>query len=144
MIDGQGDRNARENEPFDEPLQDDPARAVEEAEPYFPPTDPVVNADGTAVLGGFEATSMSGDPQTPIRASDGTVADDALAARIRRELREDSATSHLALEVEVVEAVATLRGSVDDLSDTDSALEVAGRVPGVVDVIDEMEMAEPA
>ena len=144
MIDGQG-RDQRENEPFEEPLQDDPNRAVEEAEPYFPPTDPVVTqGEDTRVLGGFEATSLSGDAETPPRGSDGMVADEALATRIRRELRDDSATTHLALQVEVTDAVATLRGTVDDLSDTDNALEVAGRVPGVEDVIDEMEISEPA
>jgi hypothetical protein len=145
VIDGQGGREQRENEPFEEPLQDDPNRAVEEAEPYFPPTDPVVTPGAdTEVLGGFEATSMSGDGEAPPRASDGRVADEALATRIRRELREDSATTHLAIQVDVTDGVATLRGTVDDLTDTDNALEVAGRVPGVEDVIDEMEMTEPA
>jgi len=127
MIDGQGGRDARESEPFEEPVQDDPNRAVEDAEPYFPPTDPVTSTGGP-----------------PPRSSDGTIGDEALAARIRRELREDSATTHLVLDVEVADKVVTLRGTVDDLTDTDNALEVAGRVPGVEDVIDEMEITEPA
>lgn len=119
MIDGQGGRDARADEPFSEPVQDDPTRAVEEAEPYFPPTDP------------------QPPPQSPIE-------DDSLSARVRRALLEDSATTALAIDVEVNDGVVTLRGRVDDLSDTDNALEVAGRVPGVVDVVDELEISEPA
>jgi len=34
-----------EVEPFDDPAKTDPAAAVEDAEPYFPPTDPVVRTD---------------------------------------------------------------------------------------------------
>ena len=145
MIDGQGERDARQTEPFDEPLQDDPQKAVEEAEPYFPPTDPVIEPSANPrVLGGFEATSMSGDPDTPPRSASGGVADETLAARIRRELREDAATTQLQIQVDVKEGVATLRGTVDDLADTDNALEVAGRVTGIVDVVDELEVSEPA
>ena len=145
MIDGQGERDARVDEPFNEPLQDDPQRAVEEAEPYFPPTDPVVRTGpDPSVLGGFGATSMSGDPDQPPRSESGGVPDEALAARVRRELREDAATTDLTLSVDVKDGVATLRGMVDDLADSDNALEVAGRVHGVVDVIDELEVREPA
>ena len=145
MIDGQGDRDARIDEPFNEPPQDDPQRAVEEAEPYFPPTDPVVRSGSEPrVLGGFEPTSMSGDPARPPRSESGGVPDEALAARVRRELREDAATTDLRLEVEVRDGIATLRGTVNDLADTDNALEVAGRVSGIVDVVDELEMTEPA
>ena len=145
MIDGQGGRDARADEPFNEPPQDDPQRAVEEAEPYFPPTDPVIDAGSEPrVLGGFEPTSMSDDPSRPPRAESGGVPDEALAARVRRELREDAATTQLRLHVEVRAGIVTLRGTVDDLADSDNALEVAGRVSGVVDVVDELEMSEPA
>jgi len=45
-----------EIEPFDQPVESDPTEAVEEAEPYFAPTDPVVRVDEkgeTQIAGGF-------------------------------------------------------------------------------------------
>ena len=36
-----------EVEPFAQPVETDPTESVEEAEPYFPPTDPVVRVDDT-------------------------------------------------------------------------------------------------
>ena len=45
-----------ETEPFSEPVETDSAAAVEDAEPYFPPTDPVVRVDQkgeTQIAGGF-------------------------------------------------------------------------------------------
>jgi hypothetical protein len=142
VIDGQGEREAREDDPFADPLEEDPTRAVEEAEPYFPPTDPVIEpGPQPRIVGGFAETAMSDEPPPP-RAVTGGPADEALAARVRRELREDAATAHLRLHVSVQDAVATLRGEVNDLDDSDNALAVAGRVPGIEDVVDELEMAE--
>jgi osmotically-inducible protein OsmY len=40
------------------------------------------------------------------------------------------------------DGVATLRGEVDDLDDLDNALAVAGRVPGIIDVVDELALPE--
>ena len=123
-------------------LESDPMRAVEEAEPYFPPTDPVVEpGPHPKMLGGFEPQSMSGDPDGPPRARSGGVADEALADRVRMELRQDAATAGLDLEVSIEDGIVTLRGAVDDLTDIDNALGVAGRVNGVEDVIDELEVA---
>jgi hypothetical protein len=142
MIDGQGERQARLDDPFTEPLEEDATEAVEEAEPYFPPTDPVIRPGPDAeIVNGFAPTSMDGDPATPPRSETGGPADEALAARIRRELREDAATADLNIHVRVKNGVATLTGTVNDLEDTDNALEVAGRVPGVVDVVDALEIA---
>jgi osmotically-inducible protein OsmY len=44
--------------------------------------------------------------------------------------------------VETVDGVVYLRGTVPGLEDTDLAAEVAARVPGVVDVVDEMTVQE--
>lgn len=143
MIDGQGDRDARVELPLTDPVEEDPTEAVEEAEPYFPPTDPVIRpGPEVEVINGFAPTSMDGDPQTPPRAETGGIADEALAARIRRELREDAATADLAIHVRVRNGVATLTGKVLSIEDTDNAAEVASRVAGVVDVVDELEIAE--
>lgn len=65
----------------------------------------------------------------------------ALEDAVRRELREDAATTDLELEVEVRDGVAYLRGTVQDLVDSDNAAAVASRIPGVVDVVDELRIA---
>ena len=141
MMDGQGGRDAREDEPFSEPTEEDVTEAVEEGEPYFPPTDPVVRdgRDQTEIVGGFAESAMSDRQQLPRSVSGGTP-DDAIADAVRRELRRDATTAELDLDVEVADGIATLRGRVSDLADSDDALAVAGRVPGVVDVVDEIEI----
>jgi osmotically-inducible protein OsmY len=115
-------------------------------EPFFPPTDPVVTTDrrGDAqVLGGFGATSLD-DVAVARSASDREPGDEALVDAVRRELRQDALTTDLEVEVEVEvrDGVAVLRGTVADLVDAESFEEVAGRVPGIRDVLDRTEIAE--
>jgi hypothetical protein len=108
---------------------------------YSPPTDPVVTTDrhgNTRVLGGFSSSSM--ESVEVERSSDGTLGDEAIAEAILRELREDSATTDLQIEVRVEGGVAHLRGSVADVADSESAEEVAARVPGVNEVVDELRV----
>jgi hypothetical protein len=112
---------------------DDPANDGDEV--YIPPTDPVVTTDmhgQTQVLGGF-ATSSTDEVDIP-RSSDGQLGDEAIAEAVRQELREDAATTHLQVEVEVNAGVVVLRGAVSDLDDVDNAEAVAARVPGVLEV----------
>ena len=127
------------NDTAESAVTDDPFAAADDAETYTPPTDPVEKPDehGDArIVGGFSADSMSGD--APVRRSaSGGSPDEALADRIRRELVEDGATTDLDVDVEVREGIAYLRGRVSDLVDADNAMAVAGRVPGVVDIIDD-------
>jgi osmotically-inducible protein OsmY len=66
--------------------------------------------------------------------------DDEISSRVRRLLRTDSATSMLQIHVSTEDGVVTLQGSVQTLDDTDNAAEVASRVDGVLDVIDELEV----
>jgi hypothetical protein len=135
----------RDGRDIDEPpadVEDDPTKAVEEAEPYFPPTDPVIEpGPRPKVVGGFEADAMTGDASRPPSATTGGSADEGIADSVRRELRQDAATAGLDLDVSVEDATVTLRGVVQDLADVDNALAVAGRVAGVSDVIDELEVA---
>lgn len=125
-------------------------KSVEEAEPYFPPTDPVVEPSNDEqeldITGGVQDTSMDElaaepeldaireEPATPPagRRDDETVRED-----VSRELREDAATADLDLEVGVINGTVILRGRVTDLDDSYNAEEVARRVPGVLDVTDE-------
>jgi hypothetical protein len=111
--------------------------ATEGAEPYFAPTDPVLNDRGREVIGGFEGTSMD---EIAVEAStiDEEPGDEALAEAVRRELREDALTSHLHVAVEVKRGVAFIRGDADDLEDADNAAEVASRVSGVQRVVTDM------
>lgn len=104
---------------------------------YTPPTDPV--GTDTEVIGGFSASST--DSVEVARSSDGTIGDEAIADAIRRELREDAATTGLEVEVEVARGIARLRGEVRDIVDVESAEEVAARVPGVVEVAEEFTVA---
>lgn len=118
---------------------DDPAA---EGEVYTPPIDPVVSTDahGAArVLGGFAVDSFD-DMPVDRSASDRLPGDEALADAIRRELAEDSATTELSIYVAVRNGVAHLRGQVPDLDDADNAEAVAARVPGVRDVVEELEV----
>jgi osmotically-inducible protein OsmY len=101
---------------------------------YVPPTDPVGDARG--VIGGFQSSSM--ESMEVERSSDGSLGDEAIRDAVLRELREDSATTALEIEVSVFRGIVTLTGRVDDLEDAESAEEVAGRVPGVVEVIEEL------
>ena len=106
---------------------------------YSPPNDPVIGTDrhgNVRVLGGFSNSSM--DSIAVARSSDGTLGDEAIAEAILRELREDAATTSLQIDVTVRNGVVRLHGRVADMSDSESAEEVAARVPGVVEVIEEL------
>jgi hypothetical protein len=118
------------------------AEDVDDAETIFPPTDPVVTTDrhgNTQVLGGFSATAE--EVTVAPSALDGRPGDEALADALRQELREDAATTDLTIEVEVRQGVAYLRGRVAGLEDAENAEAVAARVPGLREVVEELEIA---
>jgi osmotically-inducible protein OsmY len=111
---------------------------------FFPPTDPVITTDSrgdTQVLGGFSATSED-DVSVDRSASDGEFGDEAIADAVRRELLEDAATTDLEIDVDVREGVVYLRGSVQGVTDAENAEEVAGRVPGVQEVQEELRVVD--
>lgn len=99
---------------------------------YVPPTDPVLTPEGE-ILGGFQ---LSSDDSIEIETSTtgAHFSDSAIATAIRRELMEDSATTDLEIHVSVENGVAELRGTVTSLDDAENAEAVANRVPGVVEV----------
>lgn len=111
---------------------------------FVPPTDPVVARDPvtlrTRVVGGLALTSMD-EIGVARSALDGEPGDEAIADAIRRELLEDAATTDLdEVRVRVFEGVVTLRGRVPLLEDAENAEEVASRVPGVVEVREELDV----
>jgi hypothetical protein len=121
---------------------DDPEVAAEEGIPWVPPIDPPVVAtpwdvDPVVAAGtGVSALDESYDEDSP-----GTLLADEgeLNERIREALRADSATSRLAdsLAIGVVGSTAIIRGTVDDIDDSDNIVAVVERVPGIEDVRDE-------
>lgn len=145
VVDAEALEDARDVDAF---LPDDEERAADAgtARPYFPPTDPVVRvgAEGTEILGGFAATSVdevAEDTRAIERPGAGVRGDDEIADDVRRELAEDALTAELPVDVEVVEGVVVLRGTVSSLDDVEAAEDVAGRVPGVAEVDEDLEIA---
>lgn len=121
---------------------DDVMEAVQEGYTYVAPIDPPINPytddpENAEVGVGFGLTAED-DLDADDLDSIGTGEDD-LTARIRRVLRDDSLTQHLARRVRIAEeaGVVVVRGEVDDLTDSDSLAEVIGSVPGVTEVVDQ-------
>jgi hypothetical protein len=117
------------------------AEEPEGGAPYFPATDPVVEtraAGDLALVGGFAGTSMD-DLAVARSTSDRQPGDEALAEAVRRELREDAATTDLAIDVRVVDGDVYLGGTVAGPEDAENAEEVAARVPGVLSVVERLE-----
>jgi osmotically-inducible protein OsmY len=109
---------------------------------YTPPNDPVISTDAHGrpqVLGGF-AVGSDDDLTVEPSAMDSRPGDEALADAVRRELREDGATSDLEILVVVRQGVVHLRGRVAGLEDAENAEAVAARVPGVREVEEELEV----
>ena len=106
---------------------------------YVPPIDPVLDRNGE-VVNGFALSAM--DSLEVDRATeDGSLGDEAIADAVRRELREDSSTAELEIEVEVETGIVTLRGTVADIEDTENAEDVASRLPGVREVREQLKVA---
>lgn len=118
-----------------------PEDPAESGDVYTPPSDPVVTTDArgqTQVLGGFsDEVEVTVEPS----AMDNQPGDEALADAIRDELRQDAATADLSIVVAVRGGVAHLRGAVADLEDAENAEAVAARVPGVREVVEELDVA---
>jgi osmotically-inducible protein OsmY len=122
-------------------LEDDPVSDGDDV--YVPPTDPVAAqtppGQETEIIGGLQSSSM--DSIAVARSAlDGKLGDEAIADAIRRELREDAATTDLVMDVTVEQGVVRLRGRVAYLFDAENAQEVAARVPGVVEVLEELDV----
>jgi hypothetical protein len=118
----------------------------ESGEPFLAPVDPVLGLDPRGrpvVLGGFGPSSMDSIEVDPSAHGLG-LGDEAVADAVRRELREDAATTALAVDVEVWDGVVHLRGVVAGPEDAEAAEAVAARVPSVVEVADHLELHQPA
>lgn len=121
----------------------DPMLAAEEGEPWFPPTDPVIvpesNQDGGArVVGGLGPANDEEFRSGDLTGVVGEPTDDELVNAVYAALEADALTSDLEIEAYSVNRVVTLRGEVRTLQDAEAAEAVTGRVPGVVDVQEEL------
>ncbi|HWE62254.1 MAG TPA: BON domain-containing protein [Chloroflexota bacterium] len=124
-----------------EGLEDEPERVMSAASdddpPDMPPIDPPVlprGREGAQVAGAIDEIDEE------YYTADEPMSDDEITARVRRALRMDAATSMLRILVTTEDGVVTLQGTVQTLEDTDNAIEVASRIPNVVDVVDELEV----
>jgi hypothetical protein len=118
--------------------------ATEEAETYFPPTDPVVRPTGDdealEIVGGFSATAMDDDDEVNARTNRSS---DQVAEDVRQELIADALTTDLTVEVVMQGDTVVLRGSVPSLDDAENAQAVAARVSGPYYVREDLKI-EPA
>lgn len=129
-----------------DPGTSDVIEAIEGDEVYFPPTDPPIRSEdpdgimGASVLGGFAATSLEEPTEEvdhPLRLQTN---DEEIADRVRYALAADAYTADLNIEVAVEDGVVYLTGNVTSLDDIDQAEQVAGSVPGVEEVEEELEI----
>ncbi|HUP27850.1 MAG TPA: BON domain-containing protein [Chloroflexia bacterium] len=129
---------------MDSPGTTDMIEAIEEGEPYFPPTDPPLRTDdsleGVDVLGGFAATSL----EEPVDVEDPPLRlqtnDEEIAERVRYALRADAYTTDLNIEVDAENGTVYLHGQVSSLNDIEQAEQIAGAVPGVEEVQEDLEI----
>lgn len=154
MLDGDQERRGDElapdfNQPFPAVGSDvtsDSIVATEEAIPYVPPTDPVVrpaeNDEGLEVVGGFGTTAMDEYPDDLETTALGEAppGDEDLETRVVAELEADAQTTDLLIHVIVRNGIVHLRGRVPTLADAEAAEAVAARVPGVREVVEELEV----
>ncbi|MDQ6694909.1 MAG: BON domain-containing protein [Chloroflexota bacterium] len=126
-----------------DPGTTDIIQVVEEGDLYFAPTDPPLRAEplvNSEVLSGFSVTSLE-EPIEPIDEPLRIITnDDEIAERVRYALATDAYTSDLNIMVEVEDGVVYLTGAVRSLDDTDQAEQVAGSVPGVVEVDENLDI----
>ncbi len=121
---------------------DDSLEATSEAQPYIPPTDPVITtsgrtADNVEILNGFAESADQNDVRESGTAPRG---DEDLQAAVMEALRLNASTSDLDIQVIAREGVVTLRGPVPSLDDAESAEGVAASVPGVDEVVEELRV----
>lgn len=127
-------------------MTDNTMIAVEEGIPYMPPTDPVVrptdNEQQLEIVGGFGQTAMEEFPDQLATTAygDAPPGDEDIRSQVLEALHADAATIDLDVHVSVRNGVVHLRGHVPTLDDAEFAEEVAGRVPGVVEVREELHV----
>ena len=127
----------------EDPGTTDVIEVVEEGETYFAPTDPPSvrrRLDNAEVLGGFSGSSMEEPDMPEDQAARFAGGDEELAERVRYALAR-FVHHDLNIDVEVEYGIVYLHGSVGSLEDIEMAEQVAGSVPGVDDVEEDLEIS---
>lgn len=123
---------------------DDPGEAAEEGMTWIPPTDPPILADarGDAVVAAGFATSAEDEPFDADHHAEVVTTGDEVETRVLEALTTNASTSGLLddLTINVDGGRAVLRGSVEDIDAEDELLAVAGTVPGITEVVSEIEV----
>jgi hypothetical protein len=123
---------------------DDPMEAVEEGYTYVPPIDPptIPGGDDNAEIASGLGVSALDEPYDADHHGSFLSDDDEVSARVREALRADSSTNQYADRIAIAtrRGIVTLRGVVDDLTDSDNLLAVAEYVDGVDEVVDELRV----
>ncbi len=128
--------------PNDSVYDDDPAPEPDPV--YFPPTDPVLTVDDNGdyqVLNGFASTADD-DQRIDQSTLDGAPGDEALADAVTTELLRDAATTDLRVDVTVLNGIVYLHGTVPGPEDAANAEDVAGRIPGIREVVEDLDIAQ--
>ena len=121
--------------------------AAEEGLAWVPPIDPPVVADesdpeGVRVAAGFGVDAQA-EPYDSDHLSEVVPLTDEFEERIREALTADAATSRFADQIVIGTrgGKVVVRGTVDDIDDTDNVAAVISNVAGVTEVVDELEVA---
>jgi hypothetical protein len=133
---------------------DDAMEAIEEGYTYIPPIDPPITTDyddpeSIQVAAGFgltaeDASDVSGEPSVDQDDVDRYHdRGDDMTAFVRAALRADSSTTHLAerLQIATINGTVIVRGTVDDLDDSDNIVAVISDLEGVEAVSDQTVVA---
>jgi hypothetical protein len=136
-------------------MTDDYLVATEEAMPYDPPSDRVMTepreSQGGVDFAGADATQagelerddmvQAPDAVSASGAPDPTVRDDELRADVIEALRATDVVSGDRIRIAVEGTQVIVRGEVESIEVSDEILGIVGDVPGVTDVVDELEVA---
>jgi hypothetical protein len=125
---------------LDEPasgMTDDYLVAREEGVPYTPPTERV---PGEAIDSDPDALELDRDES--IQAPDGEMPrDDELRSRVIEALRASDVPAGDLVRVAVSGSLVVVQGEVESIDVLDEIVGIVGDVPGVSDVLDEVEVA---
>ena len=132
------------NEP-PEGMTDNPTVATEEGVPYDPPTDRVISeargTDGPDVAGTAPTDAGELEREDAIQRGDGIAPrDDELAADVVEALRDSDVPAGDRIRVAATGSRVTLSGEVESVDILDEILGIAGDVPGVDEVVDEVTL----
>lgn len=125
---------------------DDYLVATEEGVPYVPPTDRVLSdareSEGGPDVAGTDPTSAGElERDDMIQPEDATIArDDELLADAIEALRSSDVVSGERIRLAVNGSQVIVRGQVDSIDVSDEVLAIVGDVPGVTEVVDELEV----